>query len=877
MDDGDNEGLHTALNSDRCLVAATALATLVVAGSAFIWRSNPWHILGDSHNQLGPETSKSAGTSSKGSTAGAAIVVREERGDESETKEVKSARSKERRRRGKDPLKDILKNVKKSKVLAKPSMAGDPEDNGAGQGSALPRINEVTRHSQTQEASNATSSRSLSSTSSRRSPPPSSDKVSSYPSSSQGSHTGDGDDEDDGDTPPAASSSIPKTCDSLAGVSQPPTSSLSPPVSHPSKTPSSTLESDPPIPSRTAVSPNIPLPSSSSASQFSSIHSSDSVITPNTSPTISQSGKTPTVTQVDMTPHAVGPASSPSVHATQKTPGPWDWDGTGPSATSETTYQKPPRFRSKSRGSGSISMSPLIPLSVPSDNYSSDLAPSSPRMSSPRTSTTHSLASVGLHDDLNHSFTFPSDSSGKRLSDPPTAGPSHAGNTAYLNGNGNANGSLSTPRRAPTPRRPPTPLSGTGTPPPSLSTQTQLASLRGALEAARLREEKTKADIERYLKELEMLRWEGAAWRRREAELQAQVHHLVHQLQTYTALFASMTGQPPPIPQHHLPPGGNPNANGNPGPAPNGYQFSPPSSIPRSPPPHAQIPSAQMLFGNGLLTSPSMLSPTSMSMAHTSPHSPFYPYPSHSPHPYPLPQPQQPAQSPLQTSTNTFSMMFPPHAVNTNGGTGSGSGPSSVAGSSSVGSHSPDLAGPSSTPPPTSSVDRGRRPTSSRTQAAGSRISGGAWDGEGSEGWHVGDEEVPADAGDGKEANSDEDDEEGIVNEALADAILKRPASIRGLSRKAKVKDRGGEREKEKEVQHTEFTFPSLSDFGNVSRMYSVPVATVPVEGEDAADDANDEAVDPAPAAEGLTESSQTAPPDHPDLTAVEVQQEIPS
>ena len=123
----------------------------------------------------------------------------------------------------------------------------------------------------------------------------------------------------------------------------------------------------------------------------------------------------------------------------------------------------------------------------------------------------------------------------------------------------------STSRRAPTPRRPGTPSrsSSAGTPPPpssssssvaganttsssysnshgtysnnvnttpmsgsngsnsmpALSTQTQLASLRGALEAARLREEKNKADTEKYIKEMDMLRWENANWRRGEVEV----------------------------------------------------------------------------------------------------------------------------------------------------------------------------------------------------------------------------------------------------------------------------------------------------------------------------------------------------------------------
>jgi hypothetical protein len=57
------------------------------------------------------------------------------------------------------------------------------------------------------------------------------------------------------------------------------------------------------------------------------------------------------------------------------------------------------------------------------------------------------------------------------------------------------------------------------TPPPSVTVQTQLASLRGALEAARQREAQMKSDLERYAKELEFMRWESTSWRRRELEV----------------------------------------------------------------------------------------------------------------------------------------------------------------------------------------------------------------------------------------------------------------------------------------------------------------------------------------------------------------------
>lgn len=80
-----------------------------------------------------------------------------------------------------------------------------------------------------------------------------------------------------------------------------------------------------------------------------------------------------------------------------------------------------------------------------------------------------------------------------------------------------------------------------------LSAQTQLASMRGALEAARLREEKARGEAERVGKENEELKWrwneDMMAWRRREAELQAQVHHFMQQLQAAYSVLATLQSQ----------------------------------------------------------------------------------------------------------------------------------------------------------------------------------------------------------------------------------------------------------------------------------------------------------------------------------------------
>jgi anthranilate synthase/indole-3-glycerol phosphate synthase/phosphoribosylanthranilate isomerase len=211
-----------------------------------------------------------------------------------------------------------------------------------------------------------------------------------------------------------------------------------------------------------------------------------------------------------------------------------------------------------------------------------------------------------------------------------------------------------------------------------------------------------------------------------------------------------------------------------------------------------------MFLSNGI---PNVHSP--MSLAH-SPHSPFYPYPSHSPHPHQQHAhphvPVQPNQSPHQQS-NMLSMLFP------QGSNASESERSSVTESSSAGSHSPDLAG-SPTPSP-AFLDRGRRRTRARTQTIGARTdehSGNGRGGECADGWiGVGDEDNLGD-------DSDDDDEEGGFNGVLADAILKRPGSIRALSSK-----KGKLKETAPIVEHAEFTFPSLSELGNVSRGHSWP------------------------------------------------------
>ena len=201
-------------------------------------------------------------------------------------------------------------------------------------------------------------------------------------------------------------------------------------------------------------------------------------------------------------------------------------------------------------------------------------------------------------------------------------------------------------------------------------------------------------------------------------------------------------------------------------------------------------------------------------------------------------------------------------------GFGMGSGPSSVAGTSSAGSLSPDLGG---SPSPGGAGVNGKRRTRTRTQqAANGRMSGrgvgpaavGVWEERTMGDSWVGVEENVIEEEPEKEEGVDDvllggslrrvvnghvsvgDEEEGEegfgeggFNVLLADAILKRPGSIRvrSFSKKDRPLDFGGVEsekgssptktkhdatvvlEQEEEVERmTEFTFPSLADLGNV-------------------------------------------------------------
>jgi anthranilate synthase/indole-3-glycerol phosphate synthase/phosphoribosylanthranilate isomerase len=506
MDDSDHKGSHTSFHNDPHFLVATTLATLVVAGSTYIWRSAPRRLLADSnqrgesvhqvsnnatgiadHQYLGHETSKSEEVLSKDAAGDPAQAANDDLSNQADAKDPKSSRSKERRRRGKDPLKELLKGGKKSKVLTRSLKAAEADGDGVESPNSLPAIQESTSSHHAREQSFAPSSRSMStaSTSNRTTSPPNSDWAGSYPK--QGTH--------ESDDPNAITSSNVSNAFYLSSQKQTVPDSL---------TSDHSLHPDPLTISQSPESTNFCPSASSSTSNSSSIFSSETSITTSTSPTPSLFDKTPT--QVPASPRGPANPVTPFIPPVQKDRGPWAWDTPPLSSISDSTSRKPPRFRSKSRGSLSSPVSPPTPAS---------------NMVAVSDSEPTLLLSSGQRDNGSHTFTFPTlNSSSGPVWNQSNRAANHAtsnSNGASSTGNGHSNGTTS--KRTPTPRRPTAPPN---TPPPLASTPppaTQLASMKGALEAARLREEKTKSETERYLQEMEMMRRETVNWRRREMEV----------------------------------------------------------------------------------------------------------------------------------------------------------------------------------------------------------------------------------------------------------------------------------------------------------------------------------------------------------------------
>jgi len=144
MHDADHDALPVSLDgadatiTNRMLVVAT-LTALLLAGSAMVYRARPFLLTAVSNTAASEKESgalsldreqdkrKAVG---QGNSAGEGVVGGAENPgptppalatkpvlDSDSSKDSKSSRSKDRRRRGKDPLKEILKGGKKAKIL----------------------------------------------------------------------------------------------------------------------------------------------------------------------------------------------------------------------------------------------------------------------------------------------------------------------------------------------------------------------------------------------------------------------------------------------------------------------------------------------------------------------------------------------------------------------------------------------------------------------------------------------------------------------------------------------------------------------------------------------------------------------------------------
>jgi anthranilate synthase/indole-3-glycerol phosphate synthase/phosphoribosylanthranilate isomerase len=219
--------------------------------------------------------------------------------------------------------------------------------------------------------------------------------------------------------------------------------------------------------------------------------------------------------------HSPRPRKS-SKSSVQNLQGPWDWDGQSHphSPSAHTSYIKPPRFRSQakhSQASGGFMarLSSSVSCTLPYlDPYSPSPSHSPPPLESPDVHTSSDARDTSMDAPT---FTFPTLNA-------PSASPSPSSASSHQSGHGykptTPSRSSSSQSQSPLPNNTP------------VSTNTQLASLRGALEAARQREEKSKQRADKLSRDSETLkrRWgeEVVAWRRRESEVRAGFASLAH-------------------------------------------------------------------------------------------------------------------------------------------------------------------------------------------------------------------------------------------------------------------------------------------------------------------------------------------------------------
>lgn len=489
---------------DFSVLVATLLTVVLATGSAFIWRSKlGFHLVSSDDADLNRAVVSSmehqhGRPSSSGETAA--------------TKEGRHHRAKERRKRGKDPMKELIKAERKGKSIlpekSSHAQEGEKEQEQGVDTTASTATNgdhAAAKRDRSSDGPRSTSSRSASSVSvsSRASEPDHRPFTHKDPDATPSLHR---------PQPPNVTSFPLEAASEFA-----PEEHLAPSdtFSHASSSSSSSH-----ITRTTAgtgsESSMTTLESSTSAANLNSPdhHSSHA----HSSHFLMPSAHYPTPAPFQDHKNRL---SGPRGQGHSRMSGSWEWDGTGTTSNgssdpaSTTTYKKPPRFRSKSRQSGSDHAIPtgVQPFALPF------LSPPSP------------FAGVqnGMGNGYRDSHAGNSSTS-PRLRNVEPADPTFAS----LN---------------PTPVVTPSDEDGT---PRVASESSQVASLKAALDASRSREEAAKKEAETYRKEVEKLRWEGTVWRQREAEMQAQLFHLSQQLQLATGYNPQMQMPPHASPSTHL-------------------------------------------------------------------------------------------------------------------------------------------------------------------------------------------------------------------------------------------------------------------------------------------------------------------------------------
>ncbi|KAF7979324.1 hypothetical protein HWV62_42731 [Athelia sp. TMB] len=747
---------------DSTRIILATFVTLAVAAGSTIWRR--------SHSQMA--VSSASQTPSPEPQEIVKTILEPEAGDAGEqaaaSKAAKNARSKERRRRGKDPVKLLATGVAGTTTKKEKGKKKGPQ--GGPASVVIPQIIEPPTPSQDETRSQSTASRSTSRSSSLC--------ASRNPSllDAVESDEHEPDNTDDVHTPLVASLE----------------SSQSEPAMYDAPCQEQALSVSQSDPSFVINAPTPALLSSASSSSSSTMP-----VTPKSE----YAHPLPQTLQpsISMYPHYTpsSPSRSPNRRMSPAPNGAWDYDN-HVAADPATTYRKPPRFRSKSRGSAESGLGTMLEMPLPLQSSVSEYSPAPygglpplvPSESAP------SIESAGAEPtEILPTFTFPSLNNPSPASEPelrpaptsPSRPSSRPGSAAAMRPRMGPNGNMhrassssmaNSPLRTPTPSQahPPSPFASSFTSPSSstsVSAQTQLASLRGALEAARLREEKAKQDVERLHRECADLRWrwseDAGRWSRREMELQNYIQMLTRQLHVYASATAPdqqlqmtspavypngavLPGIPSAIPASVYAASSSHSQPSSPGPISERHLHSQSSSQPSTQP---QSPASHSHPGSPLVPG-SILGPLSPFTQQNFPASQFPSMQRGAELPF---QPPHPGQG-YTNHNNVFSLFFP----GPNGTAGSGySSPSASpiigAGRGIEGDASP-------------LGDRGRRRGRTRTHTATHMD---RHDAEGS-GSGSGNSNVSRDVFKG------DDEEEEEFNNVLADAILKRPESIRNGS-----------------------------------------------------------------------------------------------